>query len=359
MKVVFYFGVFAQIGGIEEFTRDLALALRAEKVDVEILCAALRNPILDDLKRARVSVVRIPIFQGCRWGIPDYALLPAALFKMRQADVVIHQKPFHPSFYRLFPRKVKHVYITAYRPAEQFPDLDYRTRFFSFFDLVLTQAHAFAADLFSIRDLTAVEVLPYIPLSPFMVSTNTRTDRVLRVGMMGRLEPQKNPMLALEIVSILQQAPPRGWSSVEFHVHGAGTLERRMRAEASKLRLTVVFHGTYDRPHVPTIVANNQIFLITSVSEGQCIVALEILAGGRPLFATPVGALPTILNTDERGALLPMEHATSGARVIREWLETHRSEVSSHIQESYLRDYDPEYIKRRYVTLFKALVGAE
>lgn len=359
MKVLFYFGVFARVGGIEEFTHDLALALHSEGVEVEVLCASIKNPILDRLKKAGIKIFRIPVYYGCRWNIPDYALLPFALRKIKKANVVIHQKPFRRGWYKWFSRGARHVYITAYRPSEQFPNLHNRNTFFSFFDLILTQVSVFTEDLADLKENVPVEVVPYIPPAPTSIRNSSRDGGVLRVGMMGRLEPQKNPLYALRIVKRLCENPPKGFLSVEFHVYGSGSLEEQVRNKASSLELQVCFHGTYPRSKVPDIVCASDLFLITSVSEGQCIVALEILAMGRPLFATPIGALPAILEKPERGMLLPEEDADAGAECISHWLGTHQPVSAKKIQQSYLEDYDQDAIKQRYVGLFRGLVSAE
>lgn len=355
MKVLFYFGVFARIGGIEEFTRDLALALHAEGMEVEILCASMKSPILDHLERAGVKIFRVPVFHGCRWNIPDYALLPFALQQIKKADIVIHQKPFRKRWYQKFSRRAKHVYITAYRPAEQFPDTSARNAFFSFFDLILTQVNEFSTDLIGAVRHVPVQVVPYIPPVPNLSPASFRDDGILRIGMMGRLEAQKNPLYALNILSHLSENPPLGFHTVELHIYGAGGLERRVRDAASSLGVSAYFHGAYSRSSVPDIVGSNDIFLITSISEGQCIVALEILAMGRPLFATPVGAIPRILEKYSRGALLPEEDADVAAACICRWLGGHQPISSKEIQASYLEDYDQEAIKQRYVKLVQEL----
>jgi glycosyltransferase involved in cell wall biosynthesis len=353
---MFYSGVFARRGGIETFTHDLAMVLHDDGVEVSVLCASAENPLLADLAAAGVEVRRVPIFRGCRWGVPDYALFPFALFHAKQADVVIHQKPLRPRFHSLISRGPRHVFITAYRPKEQFPDPADRRRFFSFFDLVLTQAETFRNDLLEADVDTPVEVLPLLLDDlPFRAPENVR-DGILRVGTMGRLEPQKNLPYALELVDRLRQELPRGWSDIQLNVHGSGTMEHQIRAQASARNLPVVFHGAYDRIRIPEIIAQNDMFLITSISEGQCIAALEILAGGRPLFAAPVGALPSILSAPERGALLPEDDAATGAVCIRAWLEAHEPLSPERIRQSFLQEYGNTNTRRRYVELLTEVV---
>ena len=359
MRLCFYSGVFARNGGIEEFTKDLALSLIDSGVDVEIVCASLKHPLLEQLKLAGAKIIRVPVYHGCRWNIPDYALFLFALVRVARADVVVHRKPLPVRFYRFLSRKATHIYITGYRPKEQFPSRTDRAKFFSFFDSVFTQTEIFRSDLIACGIRCPIHVIPHIPPPMHdLFERKNGQDRVVRVGMMGRLERQKNPLYAMEIMLALREARPSGIDNVEFHVYGTGVLEQEMRSRAEKERMGCFFHGRYHRSSVPEIVLENDLFLITSVSEGQCIVALEVLAGGRPLFATPVGALPEILRKSERGALLPENAANVAAKCICAWLADERPAAES-IQRSYYQDYNTEGIKNRYVDLIKKTAQKE
>lgn len=356
MKVCFYSGVFARQGGIEEFTKDLALVLRQRGVDVRVICAGLHNPMLAELRAAGVEVVSVPVVRGCSWNIPDYALLPVARFAMKGADVVIHQKPFKLWFYPLLPSGPSHVYLTAYHPADQFGHWRIPMDFFAFFDAVFTQTEEFCGYLRARGLQCPVNILPLIPPDPTTPAPgkgDQHGSALLRVGMMGRLEKQKNPFYALGIVSELRRCLPEGYEKIEFHVYGDGTLAPELEATAGNLGVHAELHGRYERKDAGKIVADNDIFLITSLSEGQCIVALEILAGGRPLFATPAGALPVILAEEGRGSLLPWNNASAAAQCISEWIGLHPDQSAADIQQSYLNDYNRDDIQQRYVELIR------
>lgn len=354
MKVCFYFGVFARIGGIEEFTKDLALALLAAGADVRVVCASLgHHPILDELRGAGASVCKVPVYHGCSWNIPDYALLPFALSQIKNTDVVIHQKPLRPSFYPLLSRKPKHVYLTSYSPGEQFGREPNARRFFEFFDAIFTQVDSFREELRTQGVKCPIHVLPLIPPMALPLSSESHPSGKLRIAMMGRLEPQKNPLYALELANALACNLPEGHNEAEFHIYGDGSLLPSLKKRAELLSIRTIFHGAYGRGEVADIVSGNDMFLITSISEGQCIVALEILSGGRPLFATPVGALPSVLGKTERGCVLPETNAQAGADVIRQWWRGRHHVSASQIQQSYQLDYDADVIKRKYVDHIK------
>jgi glycosyltransferase involved in cell wall biosynthesis len=351
MKVAFLNGVFARIGGIEEFTQDLALELLHKDVEVCIVCASLKNPTLDRLKEAGAKVRRVPVYHGCRWNIPDHVLLPFACFWLRGADVVIHQKPLSAWAYRILPQHAKHIYLTSYSPAEQFPNVAGAKRFFSFFDGVVTQLESFKDELLERGVECPIYVIPLIPPRVADLTVGRSENRILRIGMMGRLEPQKNPAYALDAMEALSQSLPVGKDSVEFHVYGEGSLSSSLKKKTGTSNFMTEFHGVYQRDDVERIVSENDGFLITSNSEGQCIVALEILASGRPVFATPVGALPSILKEPDRGALLPRNNPNEAAKMIRAWFELNRLTTATEIRKSYQKNYDRDTVSSEYVDL--------
>ncbi len=359
MKISFYSGVFARSGGIEEFTADLALALLDVGEEVEIVCASVPHPILDRLKRAGARITRVPFYHGCRWNLPDFVLYPWALARLRHADVVIHQKPFRPVFYRHLSRKPQHVFITAYHPNDQFPDAVQAQGFFSFFNRIVTQSQTFQRDLVGKGITCPIHVVPLIPpqIESGAVSAPP-SGNVLKLGMFGRLERQKNPLYALAIAEALNECPPDGYSGVELNIYGTGSLEQELRRKADTCGLPVVFHGRYARDTVHQLIGGNHLCLITSVSEGQCIVALEVLACGRPVFATPVGALPDILSRRERGAVLPFDDVAAAADGIRVWLAREGGVDAPGIVRSYLEDYARDKIRDHYVELFSQTQGS-
>ncbi len=87
---------------------------------------------------------------------------------------------------------------------------------------------------------------------------------------------------------------------------GDGHLRKNLEELACGLGIEkfVVFHGNIPNSRVPEVIASCHLFAFTSINEGQCLAALEILSCGRPLVATDVGALPEILSDSCLGRLV-------------------------------------------------------
>jgi glycosyltransferase involved in cell wall biosynthesis len=106
---------------------------------------------------------------------------------------------------------------------------------------------------------------------------------------------------------------------VELHLFGEGAQRRHLEslvAASEALRSRVVLHGMIQAREKWSAIDSCDIFLNTSFTEGQCIVALEVLSRGRPLAATPVGALPDILDDPQTGDLIPLNDAGAAAKIV-------------------------------------------
>jgi len=177
----------------------------------------------------------------------------------------------------------------------------------------------------------------------------------VRIGMMGRLEDQKNLLYAAQIIAALQTLrPEQKW---EFHIYGDGKMREKMASYCASLNINTVFHGRYERSQLFDLIEQNHFYIITSRTEGQCIAALEILAAGRPLFATTAGALPDILSRPERGSLLPPEDPAAAAQIIFTFLARVDALDARKIAAGFIDTYSAKAIKARYCSEISNIVA--
>jgi glycosyltransferase involved in cell wall biosynthesis len=80
---------------------------------------------------------------------------------------------------------------------------------------------------------------------------------------------------------------------------GDGELKSDTEKKISELGLfdTIRLAGFMDNPH--GILAASRLLVMTSAWEGYGLVAAEALALGKPVVATPVGGIPTIIIGEE------------------------------------------------------------
>ncbi|MCZ8370923.1 MAG: glycosyltransferase [Porphyrobacter sp.] len=194
------------------------------------------------------------------------------------------------------------IYVTAYRPSEMWPKGLPRLAG-KYLTKILVQADVFRDDIRSMGYSGPVVVLPLIPPEPATTAGPTsRSKRVIKIGFVGRLVAQKNVDYLLAIANELKAAP------LEFHIFGGGEDEDALRSKAAATSVNINFHGEIERHSVLDAIDSCDAIAVTSISEGQCLVALEALSRGKPLLATPVGALPEILCSGRFGVELPLNN---------------------------------------------------
>ncbi|HET6374250.1 MAG TPA: glycosyltransferase [Candidatus Polarisedimenticolia bacterium] len=137
--------------------------------------------------------------------------------------------------------------------------------------------------------------LEEFPVSPSQQESQRReqTRRVLGavddtsvlVGTMGRLAPQKNLDLFLDLAARLSAHPVLG-QRTRFAIVGEGPARDELEAGARRRGLTgrLVFAGA--REDVATVLSAFDLFVLTSDYEGLPNVILEAMAAFRPVVAT-------------------------------------------------------------------------
>jgi glycosyltransferase involved in cell wall biosynthesis len=323
--IVFYSGGFAPVGGVESFTRDLVLALRDREVPIQLACWGGNRSLLDEMEAAGVSVYRSAWRWGCRWGWPDRLLLRRWRSGVERAAAIVYCKTFdretHREIQRLNPT-AHATFITPYRPRElwaaEAPEVV--REILGCFQSIIVQAKSFEGDLRAFGYQGAVSVLPYVPPAAARLLSFPALE-TLTIGYLGRLAKQKNLEYLLEAFAILHASRKREGLSTRLMLFGDGPEQKVLRTAAARLGIEphVAFEGELPRSQVPEAIDRCHMFAVSSVSEGQCLAALEILSRGRPLVATPVGALPEIIDGEDAGALAPLDdpgtYAAAMARV--------------------------------------------
>lgn len=134
----------------------------------------------------------------------------------------------------------------------------------------------------------------------------------INVLSVGRLDPEKNPLLLAEVFADLRARGDRDWTMT---VAGAGPLAEALRHRApSPTLLGDVGHG----PELWKLYRESQVFLHVSLTEGVPQVLLEAMAAGLPMVATDVGGVGAALGGGERGLLVPPRSARAAAEAIRQ-----------------------------------------
>lgn len=355
-RLLLYAGGFAPIGGVETLLHDLMLGMAERGVAAEMICWGGGSELLSALGTRGLRVRRLPWRWGCRWNWPDRLLRLTGGKAVQRADVVIFAKMLDDSTLRSLASRRERagppyfVLVAPYRPSEMWGAGAPPDDVINCFDLILVQAASFVDGLRASGYRGDIRVLPLPPPVPTQASPFPPAS-VLRIGYLGRLASQKNLPYLLESIGIVRQT-----REVSLEVYGDGAEKAQLQALARQLGLErqVTFHGTVRRAAIPAAIASCHCFAFSSFTEGQCLAALEILACGRPIVATPVGAFPETLSDSRLGILAPLADPDAyaaalcrlGEQVIAGALQP------KQVQEVYLLRYPHKEVLDAYARLF-------
>ena len=168
----------------------------------------------------------------------------------------------------------------------------------------------------------------------------------------GRLHPQKNFSLFLEVAARVLKSHPRA----TFLIAGSGPEENTLRQRAQELGIAaqVKFLGHVSDPR--PLYAQASLFLLTSDYEGTPMVILEAMAAGTPIIATDLDGISEVLRDGEEATLVERGNAEAFAEQVNALLHdpakvatlaaAAQAKVRTHYSaEAMTRDVEAIYLR--------------
>jgi len=132
------------------------------------------------------------------------------------------------------------------------------------------------------------------------------------LAMIANLSPVKDHMTVIKCLQILHGA--------RKHMHlvlaGDGPLRAELERAAIEMGLKAHVHFLGRRTDVPAILADADIFVLSSLTEGLSNALLEAMAAGKPVVATRVGGNPEVVVEGVTGLLVPSRDSTAMSAAI-------------------------------------------
>lgn len=144
-------------------------------------------------------------------------------------------------------------------------------------------------------------------------------DESLQLVTVGRLDPEKNPMLLLDVIAELRRRNPR-WRLL---VVGDGSLRPAMEQRAAEMGLSEAVELRGYVPNGPALWREyraSHAFLHVSLTEGLPQVLFEAQGAGLPVVATDVGGVGAALNGGG-GILVPPRDASAAVAALERLVE--------------------------------------
>jgi len=179
---------------------------------------------------------------------------------------------------------------------------------------VVAVSHATAADLVRLGvvedEARLVVIPPGIELEPFLALRGRHgalraaigaDEQALVVAVVGRLAEVKRPELALAVFQLLAARYPALHLVFVGDGELRGSVERALRALPADRAARAHLLGA--REDMPAVLADVDVVLLTSRSEGLPVSLIEAAAAARPVVATPVGGVPELVVHERTGFL--------------------------------------------------------
>ena len=169
---------------------------------------------------------------------------------------------------------------------------------------------------------SGVELEGFAPPSPADGRSSVRAALSLHpdepiVGSVGRLDRVKGYDQLVEASVLVLQERPDAW----FVVAGDGDERRTLENQAHRLGVAERWRFLGWQEDLEPLYHSFDLSVLPSRNEGMGRAAVEALACGRPVVATAVGGVPSVVEDGVTGLLVPPEDPQALARAILQLLE--------------------------------------
>ena len=191
-----------------------------------------------------------------------------------------------------------------------------------------------------------------IDVNRFLNSESTifKTDALV-IGSVGRFSIEKGQKHLIRACPFINN---KNWKLI---LVGDGPTRKILESNVELLGLhdKVKFVGLVDdvRPYL----AEMDVFVLPSISEGLSLAVLEAAASGKFIIATNVGGVPEIIRDNETGKLFAPKRIEELVRHLN-WVDSHREEairMAKKLQKEVIEKFDINDAVKKYEAFYKSL----
>ena len=188
------------------------------------------------------------------------------------------------------------------------------------------------------------------------IAPGTPANSPLTITNIASLTPQKAQHLLLDAAKIVLAEMP----NVRFMIVGKGAREQEeqaLKAQAQALGIAhnVIFTGL--RHDIPDILAQSDIFVLSSLWEGLPISAVEAMAAARPVVLTDVGGNRELVESGRHGLIVPPGDAVALAQGLLDVLgdESARLRMGRAARTQVKQTFSIEAFIQQYENVYSAV----
>lgn len=168
------------------------------------------------------------------------------------------------------------------------------------------------------------------------------------IGTVGRLSPEKGYGFFLEAAREIRAKNKNCF----FLFVGDGIQRKALEEQARSLGIKdrVIFAGK--RTDIPEVLSAMDIFILSSLTEGQPMALLEAMAAGIPAVSTSVGDVPKILKAGEAGLVVPPSDSMGLAKGILRLMDD--PALAARLSAAAARTVGENYSSNRMAAEYRA-----
>lgn len=173
------------------------------------------------------------------------------------------------------------------------------------------------------------------------------TGKNKEIAIVGRLQPQKNPLLALDAFRKITN----DFSDYKLVFYGDDGLKDVINAKCKEYEIEnqVIIAGRVS--DIENKLASSSIYILSSDYEGMPNALLEAMAVGVPAIATdcPCGGPKTIIKNNNQGVLVPVGDADKMSTAIRSLLtNSELMNIMSQAEKERAKDFRKDIIMQQW-----------
>lgn len=191
----------------------------------------------------------------------------------------------------------------------------------------------------------------FIDFSVFCDMCNYQ-ERQNLVGYVGRLSEEKG---ILNLIKAIPEIIKRN-SNIKFLIIGDGKLRSKIESYLIENNIInyVIFCGWVPHDDLPMYLNKMKLMILPSYSEGLPNVVIEAMACGTPVIATPVGAIPDVIEHYKTGFIIRNNSPSYIAECVINALEYPYIEQIINNANNYVKR---EFSYRNSVLIFEKIIG--
>lgn len=200
-----------------------------------------------------------------------------------------------------------------------------------------------------------------VDLRPFAAAREglpRESGEMQRVGLVGRLAPEKGIDILLRAIALLVERSPVVARKTQFRIIGEGPDRASLEALRDELKLAAQVRFDGHCSDMPGFYASLDLLVSASRQEGLPIALLEGMGSGLALLATTVGEVPTLAGAGKSALLVPPNDPAALANGMERLLRDAalRNAMGTAAQHLIAEQFSAEAMTADYLDLYRAVL---